>query len=104
MTATAPLPSNVLSMDERRPARIGRWMVIAGFGGFMLWAALAPLDKGVPLSGNVVVAGSRQAVQHPTGGVIEQLLVRDGDQVTACLLYTSPSPRDLSTSRMPSSA
>ena len=24
--------------------------------------------------------------------------------VTACLLYTSPSPRDLSTSRMPSSA
>ncbi len=70
-------------MDERRPARIGRWMVIAGFGGFMLWAALAPLDKGVPLSGNVVVAGSRQAVQHPTGGVIEQLLVRDGDQVTA---------------------
>lgn len=83
MTATAALPHNVLSMDERRPARIGRWLVIAGFGGFMLWAALAPLDKGVPLSGNVVVAGSRQAVQHPTGGVIEQLLVRDGDAVTA---------------------
>lgn len=83
MTATAPLPNNVLAMDERRPARIGRWMVIAGFGGFMLWAALAPLDKGVPLSGNVVVAGSRQAVQHPAGGVIEQLLVRDGDPVTA---------------------
>ena len=27
-----------------------------------------------------------------------------GDKVNACLLYTSPSPRDLSTSRMPSSA
>ena len=26
------------------------------------------------------------------------------DQFTVCLLYTSPSPRDLSTSRMPSSA
>ena len=26
------------------------------------------------------------------------------DQLQACLLYTSPSPRDLSTSRMPSSA
>ena len=26
------------------------------------------------------------------------------DQFKACLLYTSPSPRDLSTSRMPSSA
>ena len=30
--------------------------------------------------------------------------VRDGDRYLACLLYTSPSPRDLSTSRMPSSA
>ena len=27
-----------------------------------------------------------------------------GENVTDCLLYTSPSPRDLSTSRMPSSA
>ena len=27
-----------------------------------------------------------------------------GDNVESCLLYTSPSPRDLSTSRMPSSA
>ena len=26
------------------------------------------------------------------------------EQPTGCLLYTSPSPRDLSTSRMPSSA
>lgn len=76
-------PHNILRMDERRPARLGLWLVLAGFGGFMAWAALAPLDKGVPLTGNVVVAGSRQAVQHPTGGVIQQLLVRDGDQVTA---------------------
>ena len=29
---------------------------------------------------------------------------RNGGQVYLCLLYTSPSPRDLSTSRMPSSA
>ena len=28
----------------------------------------------------------------------------DGDRASTCLLYTSPSPRDLSTSRMPSSA
>ncbi|MDD0976091.1 HlyD family type I secretion periplasmic adaptor subunit [Pseudomonas fontis] len=76
-------PNNVLQFDERRYARFGRWLVIAGFGGFMAWAAFAPLDKGVPVTGNVVVAGSRQAVQHPTGGVIEQLRVRDGEKVTA---------------------
>jgi len=31
-------------------------------------------------------------------------LLRQDDTSKACLLYTSPSPRDLSTSRMPSSA
>ena len=31
-------------------------------------------------------------------------LLKSGCQVRVCLLYTSPSPRDLSTSRMPSSA
>ena len=30
--------------------------------------------------------------------------LKDGTSVWCCLLYTSPSPRDLSTSRMPSSA
>lgn len=78
-----PAPENLLRLDARRPARLGRWLVFAGFGGFLLWGALAPLDKGVPLSGTVMVAGSRQAVQHPTGGVIGQLQVRDGDRVAA---------------------
>ena len=31
-------------------------------------------------------------------------VAESGDKVYTCLLYTSPSPRDLSTSRMPSSA
>ena len=31
-------------------------------------------------------------------------MVRIGTKIFGCLLYTSPSPRDLSTSRMPSSA
>jgi len=31
-------------------------------------------------------------------------LVNEGEEHSICLLYTSPSPRDLSTSRMPSSA
>jgi len=39
----------------------------------------------------------------PVDEVVGQLR-DDGDEVRICLLYTSPSPRDLSTSRMPSSA
>ena len=33
-----------------------------------------------------------------------QNLINERSQLESCLLYTSPSPRDLSTSRMPSSA
>ena len=33
-----------------------------------------------------------------------RLILEDGSVYEGCLLYTSPSPRDLSTSRMPSSA
>ena len=34
----------------------------------------------------------------------ETIIPNDVDEPVFCLLYTSPSPRDLSTSRMPSSA
>ena len=44
-----------------------------------------------------------KAIKNPTGGHYDY--GRQGTSTTyICLLYTSPSPRDLSTSRMPSSA
>ena len=36
--------------------------------------------------------------------IVDEVKRGDITQVVSCLLYTSPSPRDLSTSRMPSSA
>ena len=44
---------------------------------------------------------------HKQAGVwrhASRMAVFVGDIIDRCLLYTSPSPRDLSTSRMPSSA
>lgn len=64
--------------DARAFSRIGWLVVLFGFGGFMLWALLAPLDKGVPLSGTVASESNRQAVQHLSGGTVQELLVRDG--------------------------
>ena len=43
----------------------------------------------------------RENVPHPNYDFLNQ---QDLDYLITCLLYTSPSPRDLSTSRMPSSA
>ena len=71
------------SIDERMHVRMGWWIVIVGVGGFLLWASFAPLDKGVPLSGTVAVASSRKVIQHPTGGIVEEILVKEGNTVKA---------------------
>lgn len=69
---------------NREGARHSRWgwgIVLAGLGSFSLWALLAPLDQGVPVTGTVMVTGNKKAVQHLTGGTVEALLVREGDTV-----------------------
>lgn len=68
-------------VEARKIARIGVWCLLIGLGGFFLWAGLAPLDRGVVGSGTVVVAGERKTVQSRTGGIIDRILVREGDQV-----------------------
>ncbi|MGH8329448.1 MAG: biotin/lipoyl-binding protein, partial [Pseudomonas sp.] len=70
------------STDARGAARYGVGFLVLTLGGFLLWACLAPLDQGVVGSGTVVVAGERKAVQSLVGGVVEKLLVSDGDRVT----------------------
>ena len=72
-----------VNTDARSHTRMGWWIVIGGIGGFLLWASLAPLDKGVPLSGTVTVATNKQAIQHLTGGTVEAILVKEGDVVKA---------------------
>ena len=55
--------------------------------------------------GNRIHLPSKTVGQYEaTAQIIDKLYGLDGEQATTCLLYTSPSPRDLSTSRMPSSA
>jgi len=73
----------VVNTNTRRHALLGWGLVLLGVCGFFLWASLAPLDQGVPLSGNVAVASSRKAVQHQTGGTVDEILVADGDAVSA---------------------
>ena len=75
--------SNVLQLDDTRYARLGWLLMLGGFLGFLGWAALAPLDKGVAVSGKVMVSGHRKVVQHPSGGIVERIDVRDGDKVVA---------------------
>ena len=72
---------------------------------------LEPLDLGFIILKNRVLMGSMHTMLEDIDGGIPRLAAfyakRAKGQVgliVTCLLYTSPSPRDLSTSRMPSSA
>lgn len=67
--------------DPGRPGRIGLWVLAIGFGGFLAWAALAPLDEGVPATGMVSIDTKRKTVQHLIGGIVQDVLVREGDEV-----------------------
>ena len=60
------------------------WVVIGIlFGGVGTWAGLAPLSRAAIAPGTVVVDSNRKSVQHLEGGVIREILVRDGDLVEA---------------------
>ncbi|CAN7269745.1 MULTISPECIES: HlyD family type I secretion periplasmic adaptor subunit [unclassified Acidovorax] len=67
--------------DSGRAGRMGLWALAIGFGGFLLWASLAPLDEGVPAAGIVAIDTKRKAVQHLSGGIVKEVLVREGDEV-----------------------
>ncbi len=55
-------------------------VLTCGIGG---WAASTELSGAVTASGSIVVDSSVKKVQHPTGGVVGALLVREGDHVRA---------------------
>jgi protease secretion system membrane fusion protein len=74
-------PAQEVDVDDRRPGRWGMWLVLAGFGGFIVWAVLAPLDAGIVATATVNVTDNRKIIQHLTGGSIESILVREGDLV-----------------------
>jgi HlyD family secretion protein len=77
-------------LDEADPLRairtlnrIGIAVVILLVGGFGGWAATSELSGAVIAHGTVVVESNVKKVQHPTGGVVGEILVHDGSEVTA---------------------
>jgi len=70
----------VLLEESQLMKRIGRFFLL-GFGIFLVWAFTAPIDAGVVTSGSVMVSGYRKMLQHPTGGVVQEIMVKEGDLV-----------------------
>jgi HlyD family type I secretion membrane fusion protein len=67
--------------DFRRVAFAGYVAIALLAGGFGFWAASAPLAGAVITQGTISATGGNILVQHPEGGIVEQLLVHEGDRV-----------------------
>lgn len=62
---------------------LGVSSLVLTFGVFGAWAGLAPLKSAVVTQGKISLTTQNQSVQHIDGGLVDTLLVRDGDQVAA---------------------
>jgi HlyD family secretion protein len=67
----------------RRLNLAGLAVIAVLVGGFAAWSATSEISGAVIASGEVVVESSVKKVQHPSGGVVGAILVREGDEVEA---------------------
>lgn len=74
---SAPKPSS----DYRVFARVGYGLIAVTFLGLGGWASLSNVGSAVIAPGVVAVESMRQVVQHLEGGIIGQILVKEGDDV-----------------------
>jgi protease secretion system membrane fusion protein len=70
-----------LKTDSGSAIRLGFWVLVVGFGLFLAWAAWAPLDEGVVAPSTVSIETRRKAIQHLQGGVVQQVAVKEGQEV-----------------------
>jgi HlyD family type I secretion membrane fusion protein len=82
----------VASADWRGMLRIGHIAVLVLLGGFLVWALTARLDGAAVAPGVVETESSRKTIQHLEGGIVKEILVRNGDKVAANQLLMRLDP------------
>ena len=64
-----------------RASRLLLWASAVTVAGFLIWANWAELDTITRAGGQVIASSRNQVVQAPDGGVLEKMLVKEGDTV-----------------------
>lgn len=65
----------------RSSAIFGIWVSVITLVVFFLWGGFAPIDKAAYATGSLVLESQKRIIQHPYGGVIDKVFVREGDFV-----------------------
>jgi len=70
----------VLVEESQIRKKMAKIFMVAFFA-FFIWAVFAPIDGGITAQGTVVVSGYRKTLQHSTGGLVQEILVKEGQEV-----------------------
>lgn len=70
-----------LDTDRKPILKTAMWILIFVFGFGGIWSLVAPLGSAVVASGRVIAEDRNRVIQHLEGGILEELLVREGDLV-----------------------
>lgn len=76
-------PSTQRVWGAKMPLAIGFAALVILVGVFGFWSINARIAGAVIASGVIQLENNRQVVQHPQGGVVGEILAKDGDTVTA---------------------
>jgi HlyD family type I secretion membrane fusion protein len=76
-----PAPDLDAGFDVRRIVRTGVGVIALGAVGLGTWAAYAPLSGAIIAHAFVKLDMNRKVIQHQEGGIVKEILVRDGDHV-----------------------
>ncbi|WP_286134739.1 HlyD family type I secretion periplasmic adaptor subunit [Neptunicoccus cionae] len=69
--------------SAKKPLFMGMLAVAVLVGVLGIWGSFATISGAVISSGMIQVESLRQVVQHPQGGVVGEILVKEGDRVEA---------------------
>src|SRR6185295_9406046 len=84
MTTTAQrLPKDLYALEARRLIGLGLTVLVVLVISIGLWMVITPLTGAAIAPGAVKVDMNRKTLQHQEGGIIKEILVRDGSHVEA---------------------
>jgi HlyD family secretion protein len=71
------------AFSVRRPVLLGLVSLVVLIAGFGVWGTQTAISGAIVAQGQIEVERDRQIVQHPDGGVVEEILVAEGERVDA---------------------
>jgi epimerase transport system membrane fusion protein len=83
ISAGKHVADDIYALEARLLIRIGLAVIAALFLGIGIWMAVTPLSGAAIAPGAVKVDMNRKTLQHQEGGIIKEILVRDGSHVEA---------------------